>query len=173
MPLSPSTKSKIAAATQRAYQNFLFSDEAINNARQILDTEADRMLSLLQGRIDAYYNSYSPILYQRTDNFRNNTLRKSPVTVLPDGSYSVSVYFDSEASTYDGLPDYVENNPPGFVPLLIDSGWTVDPVHTSMYGTPNKNEHFGHFAGFDIIDHAVNEYLMTKHEQVTIDVSWG
>ena len=155
MPLSAETARKIDGVSGAV---------SLKDAEKILTSEARKLADAIQGRIDAYYASYEPKVYDRTYNFQNNTLRISPVKT-EGGKPTIHVYFDPDASTYNSI---IPGGDSGFVPLLIDGGWAVgkDVWFKDIY-------RFGHYQGFNIKDAALAEYEAEKHENVEIDVNWG
>lgn len=116
--------------------------------KTVLADEAVRLKGLVRKHIWLWYQSYSPVEYERTHNLVN-TVRIAPVKQNGD-EISVRVYFDHDEATY---PSVFPGGEEGFVPILIDQGWRVkkDVWFRDIHM-------FGHFEGAGFVAAAVAEY---------------
>ncbi len=112
---------------------------------KIMQEEGNRLKDLIQKYIDEYYDSYTPTQYKRTYSFKNS-LRIE--TVKQEGDIlSVRIYFDESMAFYESL----FGGEDGYVPRLIDEGWTWKDTTAGAYRLSN-------YEGFGFVDKAISEY---------------
>lgn len=97
----------------------------------------------LYKRIKDYFDSYDPSVYERTGKFLDS-LEVEPIQV--DGVQSYRVFFDNSKVIRDSM----FGGSPGFLPDLLDSGWTVGE-NVSFRNIP----HLGFFEGAGFISNAI------------------
>lgn len=102
-----------------------------------LEAAANSLKEFLEAKIQAYYNSYSPVVYKRTNGLLNS-VRAEMVS-----SNQARVYFDSGlVAGRDGTYNKA---------MLIGQGWVVDSGrHQDIY-------RWGFFEGVRFIEEAIAE----------------
>lgn len=116
----------------------------------ILISEAKRLKDCIQKRLDEYYASYSPTVYERTHGLQNSLRLDDDVKVSIDGrTIQVSIFFDEDSVTGDSLFGDGEVNKAD----LINYGWKVqkDVWFKDI-------EHFGYQHGFMFIEKGIADY---------------
>ena len=112
---------------------------------QIIESEAERLSNIIRQKINEYYMSYDPKVYERTYDMINSLqVEKS---IVNGNEISVRVYFDDSANhpSVFGQED-------GFSPWLINHGWRVQK------GNHMNIEHFGYQKGARFIENAIAEF---------------
>lgn len=96
---------------------------------------------LLQDEIDTYYDSYDPVQYKRTYDFKNSLRLSSPIK-SGINEWSIEIYFDEQLADHDGA----------YVPTLIDEGWDI------RNKTGKDIPRFTHYEGFNYVNKAVEKF---------------
>ena len=102
-----------------------------------LKEAADALKGFLLSHIKRYFDSYSPVIYQRSGEFLNSIM----VEITKDsGKLRARVYFDSSKTIRDS---FFDGGAQGDTVLLLDRGWQVqkDVWFKDI-------EHFGYFDGW-------------------------
>ncbi len=127
-----------------------------------LQEAADALKQYLYNRLKDYFDSYSPVEYQRTGKLLES-LRVEPVT--RDGVQSYRVFFDQSGAVRDSLWD---GQPQGDLPALLNDGYQVSS------GWHRGIEHFGFFEGFGFIQNAMDDALVDpRFKGVKIEYNAG
>ena len=130
--------------------------------RTILDEEAEKLRKILLKYISAYYDSYTPTVYERTMGLLNS-LRVD--AVKKDGNnISVRLWFDDNAVHPSVFGDDQDD---GFVAILIDTGWQVSR------GWHKDISHFGFQEGAHFVKNSVDEYNANNQYGFRISVEYS
>ena len=132
--------------------------------RQILQQEAKRLKSILQKNIENYYNSYSPVVYDRGQHGGNllDSLSLDDVcTVSSDGTKLNMTININENAIHKSLIDNSEAN--AF--WLMNDGWQVrkETWFKEVY-------RFGYYEGAHYVEDAVEEFERTSKYGIKVDV---
>jgi hypothetical protein len=143
--------------------NALAKNKKLGGAALIPDTkleylllqETRRLKALLAKYIRAYYAHRDPQVYERSDKSLDETLvvkysRQEKAAYI----YFGKTHFDEpwgESVVKGAFQSY------GFKPILIDSGWHVNPSarHANV-------PYFGHYEGYHFIQKAIDEFNKTN-----------
>lgn len=123
-----------------------FSSKNIKNIGldKVIEAEGQKLFKLVQKYINAYYNSYSPSMYDRTDGLKDSLRIES---FNKDGLFGMRIYFDHTLATHPS----VLGGKDGFVPILINDGWQWSNGRTEPY-------RFVRYEGYGFIEKAIAEY---------------
>lgn len=133
------------------------------NIKSILTAEATRLKDCIQKRLDEYYNSYSPTVYNRTDMLKKALRLDDNVQVSVDGnSIQVTIFFDESSVTGTSLWSDTAVNKAD----LINYGWKVqkDVWFKDI-------EHFGYQHGFMFIEKGIADYNHSNKYGLKITVA--
>lgn len=119
--------------------------------KQILEQEARRLLNCIQKRINEYYESYNPVVYQRTYGLFAMRVEDFIDMTMMNGTASIKIDFDKadiQAHSIFGDGGDAYNTVE-----LINSGWQVkEGVWFSDI------EHFGHQDGAHFIENGIADF---------------
>lgn len=117
---------------------------------QNLKSEAKRLMNCIQKRIDEYYDSYSPSVYQRTNNFRQSMfLAEDILTVhVNRNTLSISIKFNENLAYHTTLWGAKQQV---YVPLLINDGWC-------WKNYKGAEDHFKKYSGFHFIEKGIADF---------------
>jgi len=129
-----------------------------NTIEKQLKVEADRFLKILQEEIDAWYLSYTPIIYNRTYNMRDSISVDDVVRVYPSKNQLVIdiVYSDDafhKSLWSDDVINSIELMNEGY---KVKSGWHKDI------------EHLGYREGGHFLEKAIARF--NKNNPLGIDI---
>lgn len=128
----------------------------------IMAKEAKRLYNLIQKEIDNYYNSYSPVIYDRTGNYRKSLYAEDIASIKVVGnSLEIGVGFNQSLVIHRNLFD----NHYSFVPLLMERGWTAKRLE-DRYGVI---ERFTRFDGIKAVERAIEEFNRTNKYGIIIN----
>lgn len=128
----------------------------------IMAKEAKRLYNLIQKEIDNYYNSYSPVIYDRTGNYRKSLYAEDIASIKVVGnSLEIGVGFNQSLATHKNIFD----DHYSFVPLLMEKGWLSKKLE-DRYGTIQR---FTRFDGIKAVENAIEEYNRTNKYGITIN----
>ncbi|MNW59256.1 hypothetical protein D3C74_371640 [compost metagenome] len=116
----------------------------IQKVKSSLNEAARLMEKLLYKELQAYYDSYDPVVYERTFGLLNS-LRVSPI-VQRGNELVISVYFDRDSATHPSIFGGAN----GYTAILINDGWEWDNnigIHRLSY-----------FSGAHFIEKAIAEF---------------
>lgn len=108
-----------------------------------LEEAANLLKSLLQQKLQDYYDSYEPLVYERTYALLNS-LRVDAVQ-QKGALLSIKVYFDDSA-THPSL----FGGEAGFTPTLINEGWS--------WSNGMNIYHLSHYEGFHFVERALEAF---------------
>lgn len=110
---------------------------------QAMAKEAKRLYDCIQKRIDAYYNSYQPKIYNRQFGYKNALYAEDIANIRVVGNtIRISVGFNSKKFSYhsnlrhvifNGMRYRIKDRHRTFVPLMMENGWYA-PRLESMIG---------------------------------------
>ena len=119
---------------------------------QLLREEVRRLEAYIKENINDYLNSYQPDVYDRTGNLLRS-IRVGNPKATPDGVI-VEIYFDRMLALHPSVMG--PNQPPGYVPWLIEVGWDIrDKVPFDRYN-------FTHFEGIHYVLNAIKRFEATN-----------
>jgi hypothetical protein len=131
---------------------------------EMLKTEAKRLLDCIQRRLDSYYDSYNPVMYERTYGLQKSMSVSDFISVnIANGTASITIDFDQAdiqakslfGSGWDGY-NKVE---------LINNGWQVkDDVWFADI------EHFGKFSGSHFIENGIADFNQSNPYNLKIEL---
>lgn len=126
---------------------------------QILKSEANRLVTLIQSNINDYYHSYAPRKYHRTGRLTNAFTVDDLCSVSAKGM-TITVRVNNCAihnSIIDGSPSNAL--------WLMDRGWHVrdDVWFSDIY-------RFGYYEGAHFIESAVDEFKSTTKYNIKVKI---
>lgn len=130
----------------------------------ILILEANRLKELLAKYIRAYYDSYTPKSRGlKTSRFVKYHMARALRVDANVKDRSISIWFDDSVWGPSVIDE--EKWGWGFEPILIDTGWRVNPSapHANIY-------RFGYFEGFHFIRKAIEEFEKTNKYGLYVSV---
>lgn len=126
----------------------------------VMQSEAKRLADCINRQIDAYYASYSPEVYDRSDALREAAEARPGVSVSTNGTvlHAVVSIKDVPGHSVFGGSSYDQAR-------LIDEGWAVrsDAPHARI-------PHFGFQGGFDFVQKGVNDFLASNPYNLSVSV---
>lgn len=131
---------------------------------QILQQESKRLKDILQKHIEHYYNSYSPVVYQRglhDGNLLDSLSTDDVCTVSSDGIRFTMAININENAIHKSLIDNSEAN--AF--WLMNDGWQVrkETWFKEVY-------RFGFYEGAHYVEDAIEEFENTSKYGIKVDV---
>jgi hypothetical protein len=114
------------------------------DVRKALREAASLLEKIMHDKLQEYYNSYSPVIYERTYNLLNS-LRISPIE-QSGNMLMISVYFDRDSATHPSIFGGEE----GYVANLINEGW--------KWNHDIGINHLSHYEGFHFIEKSIDEF---------------
>lgn len=122
--------------------------QAIVEMGKILKKEVLRLKNCIQNRIDEYYSSYSPTTYDRTNKFKNSLMVEDFIDFnVVNNRIKIKLYFNPDLAWHESL----FSDEGGYVPQLINSGWSWDKIIT-------PNDHFSNYKGFHYIEKGIKDF---------------
>jgi len=119
--------------------------------QQLLEQEARRLLNCIQKRINEYYESYTPVMYDRTYGLMAMRIEDFTDMTVINGTASIKIDFDEleiQAKSIFGDDSSAYNTVE-----LINSGWKVrDGLWFSNI------EHLGFQSGAHFIENGVSDF---------------
>ena len=126
---------------------------------QELHAAANLMVRCIQDAIDDYYASYSPIVYQRTNQLKSAVLFSDIGSVTYNGSDAKITISINNFRWHPSWPFNCRGYGGSSVRVhmsdafnLIDQGWTV------IHGTHSHIYRFGNYEGFHFLEAAKNKF---------------
>lgn len=129
---------------------------------QILVKEANRLKEILAKYIRSYYDSYpEPNVYIRWSQY---SMVKALRVETSASDNKIAIYFDEDMVWGESVIDPWKWGY-GFEPILMDTGWRVNPSapHANIY-------RFGYYEGYHFIDKAVREFKQTNKYGLLVEV---
>lgn len=132
--------------------------------RQILQNETRRLKDILQRKIEDYYDSYSPKVYDRGNhegNLRDSLSVDDVCTVSANGMKLIMNIKINDNAIHNSILDDSEAN--AF--WLINDGWQVkkDVWFKDIY-------RFGYYEGAHFVEDAVEEFESTSKYGIKVEV---
>ena len=131
--------------------------------QQILEQEARRLLNCIQKRINEYYESYNPVVYQRTYGLFAMRVEDFVDMTMVNGTASIKINFDEleiQAHSIFGDDSTAYNTVE-----LINNGWKVrDGLWFSDI------EHLGFQSGAHFIENGVSDYSQNNPYNLKIEL---
>lgn len=143
-------------------------------------SEAQRLADCIQYYIDEYYASYSPVVYDRTDGYRNslyvedladirvvgNTIRISVGFALSQAMHPnlESVYREDRYGNEHWIP--IRDRHETFVPRMMETGWYA-PRLASMIG--RHIYRLTYFEGIGAVERGIADFNRTNKLGIKID----
>lgn len=125
--------------------------------RQNLEKAVDYLYDCVDNFIQEYYLSYTPRMYQRTDDFRDSLYAEDFIHARVNGNrIELSVSFRPSMAYHKNLfGDHMS-----YVPLLINSGWHSKKLEDRIGG--KEIPHFTRYEGYHFIEKAVRMFNRTN-----------
>ena len=121
--------------------------------------EANRLRGLIVQEIDAYYNSYEPVLYKRTRAMRDSVEVANNITIDTTGMRLTIDLNLTERAWHESY--YSEGS---VIPLILLSyGWHTHGSFKDIY-------RFGYFEGANILQNAVDKFNDSSKYGVTAEI---
>lgn len=132
---------------------------------QKLKIEVDRLYNCIQDKIDDYYDSYEPKIYERTWRFQGVMYAQDMVDIQVVGNrLSLSILFHPSLANH---PSLLGGND-GYVPLLLNYGWVAEKLEDSLgYVIPR----FTRFEGVHFIEEGIDEYNRINPLGIRININ--
>lgn len=126
--------------------NSLIAISSTQDFKSRMRKEGDRLRRYLQEEIQAYYDSYTPMYYERTYDWLNSVRVSDPY--VEDGAMKVKIYFDDNLAYHPSVMGQED----GYIPWLYEVGFRtrLDSVK-SIY-------RFTNYEGFHPVLKAMNRY---------------
>lgn len=129
------------------------------NLTDVLVIEANNLKDMIADEIRNYYSSYTPVVYQRNDSKSMDKMLKIKVN---KADTTISVFFDPDVSWGESVITHEKN---GYIPLLIDQGWTVKD--SARFRSVH---HFGYYEGYHFIEKAITKFKAGNKYSLNIKV---
>ncbi|MEK4008333.1 hypothetical protein [Paenibacillus sp. FSL H3-0333] len=123
-------------------QKLVFSQ---SNIKKTLREAALLLEKILKEEVQAYYDSYEPVIYERTYGMRDS-LRVSPISMVGN-EMQISIYFDRTQSTHPSI----FGGEPGYAAELINDGWAWGNQSVNIY-------RLSRYEGFHFIEKAIDRF---------------
>lgn len=131
--------------------------------QQQLEIEVNRLYKCIQRYIDEYYDSYNPIVYQRTFRFQGAMYVQDFVDArIVGNSIELSILFHDDLAYHPSF-----SGKSAFVPVLINYGWEA-PKLAAYLG--KDIEHLTYYEGFHFIEKGIRDFNRTNKLGIHIDV---
>lgn len=137
-----------------------------DSMKRMLEREANLLAQCIQEALDEYYASYEPKVYERRE-YRGhpNPLRKgikvNPVKVIYSGGskkYSVAINFAEDNAMHPSI----FNGEPGFVPNLLNYGWSWK-TRTGPY-------RLAYYEGSHFVEKGIEKYYQRSSTKLSIKI---
>ncbi|WP_342421913.1 hypothetical protein [Paenibacillus sp. FSL E2-0178] len=115
------------------------------NIRKALREATSLFEKILKEEVQAYYDSYKPVNYERTYGMRDS-LRVSPITMVGN-ELQISIYFDRAQSTHPSI----FGGEPGYPAGLINDGWAWGSQSVNIY-------RLSRYEGFHFVEKAMARF---------------
>lgn len=116
-----------------------------------LKREVDRLYDCIQWYIDKWYNTYSPVLYERTYRFQGAMYAEDIIDIRVVGNaITLRILFDDSLSYHFN----VNNKHESFVPMLMNSGWIAHKLEDRIGIVKN----FTRFEGIHYIENGIRDW---------------
>lgn len=132
--------------------------------RQVLQNEARRFKNILQQKIEDYFASYSPVVYERGKhggNLRDSLSVDDVCRISTNGTKLIMSVDITDNAIHNSILDGSEAN--AF--WLLNDGWTVkkDVWFKDVY-------RFGYYEGAHFVEDAVEEFERTSKYGIKVEV---
>lgn len=139
------------------YLRTLSQSPAIKQALvDLLKPEAEILYACLCETVVMYYTMTQPSEYRRTWKFLDSVRLDTDIGIENEG-FTMRVYFDENASTHESIMGGKD----GFVPILLNQGWSWSSDKMSQYGSHYHFSFYPH--GAEPGNYDANDAAM-KHE---------
>lgn len=136
-----------------------------NTIRKQLEQEVRRLYDCIQRRIDDYYDSYEPKIYQRGFRTQRAMYAEDLVDAYVEGNQiKLSVRFHNSFAYHSNFNNSHEN----YVPILINYAWNT-PKLEKYIGHPV--DRFTRFDGTFFIENGICDWNRQNSLDITIDVT--
>jgi hypothetical protein len=129
--------------------------------KKILRDAARELEGYLKDELNAYFNSYDPVVYKRTGNTLKS-FRVSQPKKITANEWSIEIYFDDGLANH---PSYIgDDQPDGYTPWLLNTGWRtkLDPIL--------DKENFTRFKGTNYVTKAVERFNKSNKHGLHVEV---
>ena len=134
---------------------------------EILKREVDRLYDCIQKRINDYYDSYEPTVYDRTWRFHGALYAEDLVDIRINGNQvELSVKFHPDLAYHDTWTA----NGNGYVPILLNYGFTNERLKNYL-GLDEHVEHLTHLKPQLFIENGILDWNRQNSLGIQIDVT--
>lgn len=135
-------------------------NETMKKYTKLLKSEALRLKDCIQNQIDNYYLSYTPKYYERTNKFKTSLMVEDFIEFdITNNRINMKLYFNPDLAWHESY----FNDEGGYVPQLINDGWSWDNIIT-------PNDHFSNFEGFHYIEKGISDFNRKNIYGIKINV---
>jgi hypothetical protein len=127
--------------------------------KQVLTEAGQELQKLMIEELDAYFQSYTPTVYERTGN-TVNSIRVGQPKKISINEWSLEINFDDALTNHPS----VFGQEDGYTPWLLNTGWK-----TKLDATLD-NEHFTRFKGTNFVTKAVNRFNDNNKHGLKVEV---
>lgn len=142
---------------------------------ETMASEARRLYDCIQYHIDAYYLSYQPKIYERTDGYRHSLYAEdiADIRIVGD-TLRIGVGFNLQRAMHPNLSsvywnDYdlpIMGQHETFVPLMMEMGWYA-PKLASMLG--KHVYRLTYFEGVGAVEEGIKDFNRTNKYGIKIN----
>lgn len=134
---------------------------------EALKREVDRLYDCIQNRIDEYYDSYEPKIYERTYRFMGALYAEDLVDVRAVGTQiQLSLRFHPDLAQHETWT----SNGNGYVPVLLNYGFENNALKKHM-GLKHHIEHLTYLKPQLFIENGILDWNKTNKLGLSIDVT--
>jgi hypothetical protein len=134
---------------------------------EVLKREVDRLYDCIQARIEEYYDSYEPKIYERTYRFMGALYAEDLVDIQVVGTQiQLSLRFHPDLAYHD---TWTENGN-GFVPILLNYGFENNKLKNYL-GLEHHVEHLTYLKPQLFIENGIMDWNRINKLGITIDVT--
>lgn len=134
---------------------------------EALKREVDRLYDCIQNRIDEYYDSYEPKIYERTYRFWSALYAEDLVDVRAVGTQiQLSLRFHPDLAQHETWT----SNGNGYVPVLLNYGFENNALKKYM-GLKHPIEHLTYLKPQLFIENGILDWNKTNKLGLSIDVT--
>jgi hypothetical protein len=142
-------------------QNSVLNESQI---RQSLTQAGQQLQKLIIAELNAYFQSYDPVVYDRTGN-TVDSIRVGKPRKISINEWALDITFDESLANHRS---YIGNDQPdGYTPWLLQAGW-----RTRLDSTVDI-ENFTRFKGTNYLTKAVNKFNQTNQLGLKVQVFHG
>jgi hypothetical protein len=132
--------------------------------KRILRESAQELEKLLKDELNAYFNSYDPVVYERTGRTLQS-FRVSDPKKISINNWSIEIYFDDGLANHPSV--FGGDQPDGYTPWLLNTGWR------NKLDSTLDIENFTRFKGTNYVTNAVEKFNRSNKHGLVVQVYHG